>query len=113
MKWNYKQLTTLKQTRDLKSKLLFESVIVYSKDNCPFCVKAKGLLDKLKVNYTTKNVGQDITLEELYKELKKQVRSVPQIVINGELIGGYNQLVEHLCDLKLINFKGDKFEEKG
>ena len=113
MKWNYKQLTTQKQTSDLKSKLLFESVIVYSKDNCPFCVKAKGLLDKLKVNYTTKNVGQDITLEELYKELKKQVRSVPQIVINGELIGGYNQLLEHLCDLKLINFKGDKVEEKG
>ena len=110
MKWNYKQLTTQKQTSDLKSKLLFESVIVYSKDNCPFCVKAKGLLDKLKVNYTTKNVGQDITLEELYKELKKQVRSVPQIVINGELIGGYNQLVEHLCDLKLINFKGDRVE---
>jgi|TARA_B100002003_G_scaffold246313_1_gene275691 glutaredoxin len=106
-------LTIHKQTSDLKSKLLFESVIVYSKDNCPFCVKAKGLLDKLKVNYTTKNVGQDITLEELYKELKKQVRSVPQIVINGELIGGYNQLVEHLCDLKLINFKGDKVEEKG
>ena len=113
MKWNYKQLTIHKRTRDLKSKILFESVIVYSKDNCPFCVKAKGLLDKLKVNYTTKNVGQDITLEELYKELKKQVRSVPQIVINGELIGGYNQLVEHLCDLKLINFKGDKVEEKG
>ena len=113
MKWNYKQLTIHKQTSDLKSKLLFESVIVYSKDNCPFCVKAKGLLDKLKVNYTTKNVGQDITLEELYKELKKQVRSVPQIVINGELIGGYNQLLEHLCDLKLINFKGDKVEEKG
>jgi len=113
VKWNYKQLTIHKQTSDLKSKLLFESVIVYSKDNCPFCVKAKGLLDKLKVNYTTKNVGQDITLEELYKELKKQVRSVPQIVINGELIGGYNQLVEHLCDLKLINFKGDKVEEKG
>ena len=113
MKWNYKQLTTQKQTSDLKSKLLFESVIVYSKDNCPFCVKAKGLLDKLKVNYTTKHVGQDITLEELHKELKKQVRAVPQIVINGELIGGYNQLVEHLCDLKLINFKGDKVEKKG
>jgi|TARA_B100001964_G_C14245118_1_gene607036 glutaredoxin len=103
----------IQKTRNLKSKLLLRDVVVYSKDNCPFCVKAKGLLDKLKVDYTTKNVGQDITLEELYKELKKQVRSVPQIVINGELIGGYNQLVEHLCDLKLINFKGDKVEEKG
>ena len=103
----------IQKTRNLKSKLLLRDVVVYSKDNCPFCVKAKGLLDKLEVDYTTKNVGQDITLEELYKELKKQVRSVPQIVINGELIGGYNQLVEHLCDLKLINFKGDKVEEKG
>ncbi len=103
----------IQKTRNLKSKLLLRDVVVYSKDNCPFCVKAKGLLDKLEVDYTTKKVGQDITLEELYKELKKQVRSVPQIVINGELIGGYNQLVEHLCDLKLISFKGDKVEEKG
>ena len=108
MKWNYKQL--IAQTKNLKGNLLFKSVIVYSRDNCPFCIKSKALLDKLELDYTTKTVGKDITLEELHKELKKQVRSVPQTVINGELIGGYNQLLEHLCDLKLINFKGDRVE---
>ena len=97
----------IQKTRNLKSKLLLRDVVVYSKDNCPFCVKAKGLLDKLEVDYTTKKVGQDITLEELYKELKKQVRSVPQIVINGELIGGYNQLVEHFVLQGKVNYKGE------
>ena len=71
MKWNYKQLTA--QTKNLKGNLLFKSVIVYSRDNCPFCVKSKALLDKLELDYTTKTVGKDITLEELHKELKKQV----------------------------------------
>ena len=32
---------------------------------------------------------------------------MPQIKINGELIGGYNSLVEYLTDKGLINFKGE------
>jgi glutaredoxin-related protein len=31
---------------------------------------------------------------------------MPQIKINGELIGGYNQLVEYLHDKNLVDFEG-------
>jgi len=47
-----------------------------------------------------------LTTEALFEEIGKQVRSMPQIKINGELIGGYNQLIEYLMDKKLVNFQG-------
>ncbi len=82
-------------------------IIIYSKDNCGYCVKAKSLLNNLGLTYTEKKIENFLTKEALYEELGKQVRSMPQIKINGELIGGYNQLIEYLMDKKLVNFKGE------
>ena len=81
-------------------------VILYSKDNCGYCVKAKSLLNNLGLTYTEKKIENFLTTESLYEEIGKQVRSMPQIKINGELIGGYNQLIEYLMDKKLVNFLG-------
>jgi len=81
-------------------------VTLYSKDNCGYCVKAKSLLNNLGLTYTEKKIENFLTKEALYEELGKQVRSMPQIKINGELVGGYNQLIEYLMDKKLVNFEG-------
>jgi glutaredoxin len=81
-------------------------VILYSKDNCGYCVKAKSLLNNLGLTYTEKKIENFLTTEALFEEIGKQVRSMPQIKINGELIGGYNQLIEYLMDKKLVNFQG-------
>jgi len=81
-------------------------VILYSKDNCGYCVKAKSLLNNLGLTYTEKKIENFLTTEALFEEIGKQVRSMPQIKINGELIGGYNQLIEYLIDKKLVNFQG-------
>jgi glutaredoxin len=81
-------------------------IILYSKDNCGYCVKAKSLLNNLGLTYTEKKIENFLTKEALYEELGKQVRSMPQIKINGELVGGYNQLIEYLMDKKLVNFQG-------
>jgi glutaredoxin len=53
--------------------------------------------------------GKDFkSVEELYEAVGKQVRTMPQIKIDGVLVGGYNQLVEHMADKGLTNFKGEK-----
>jgi glutaredoxin len=82
-------------------------VIVYSKPACQFCDKAKALLTQLKIEYTEKVVTKDISLEELFKELGKTVRTIPQIVIDENHIGGFNELREHFVDKGMINYKGD------
>ena len=44
-------------------------------------------------------------------DIGKNVRTMPQIKIDGKLIGGYNQLVEHFADKKKVNFKGEIISE--
>ncbi len=82
-------------------------VILYSKKNCSYCIKAKNLLINLGLNYTEKKFEDFKNIEALFEDAGKQVRSMPQIKINGNLVGGYNQLVEYLIDKKLVNFKGE------
>ena len=83
-------------------------ITVYSKPACGYCDKAKALLTRLGYTYTEKVVTKDISLEELFEELGKQVRTIPQIVIDDKHIGGYNELTEYFADQGKINFRGEK-----
>ena len=85
------------------------TIIIYSKTNCVYCTKAKGLLDKLRLDYTEKTLEKDFngSVEKLLEDIGKNVRQMPQIKINNELIGGYNQLVEHFESQGKVNFKGE------
>ena len=82
---------------------------IYSKPNCTYCVKAKNLVKTLGFEYKEKMFGKDFkSPEELYEAVGKQVRTMPQIMIDDVLVGGYNQLVEFMADKGLTNFKGEK-----
>ena len=83
------------------------AIIVYSKPACVYCDKTKALLTRLGLEYTEKVVSKDLSLEELFKELGKQVRTIPQIVIDEKHIGGYNELIEHFINQDKINYKGE------
>ena len=83
------------------------TITVYSKPACGYCDKAKALLTRLGYTYSEKVVTKDISLEDLFKELRKQVRTIPQIVIDEKHIGGYNELTEYFADQGKINFRGE------
>ena len=81
---------------------------IYSKPNCTYCTKAKALVKGLGLPFEEKVYGTDFkTPEELYEQVGKQVRTMPQIKIDGKLVGGYNQLVEYFADQGKVNFKGE------
>ena len=84
-------------------------IIIYSKPNCVYCDKSKALVKGLGMTYEEKMFGKDFkSPEELYEAVGKQVRTMPQIKIDDELLGGYNQLVEFLADKGLVIYKGEK-----
>tara|TARA_R110001599_G_scaffold13186_1_gene60432 strand:+ start:116 stop:397 length:282 start_codon:yes stop_codon:yes gene_type:complete len=83
------------------------NITVYSKPACQFCDKAKALLTQLDYEYTEKVVTKDISLEELFEELGKTVRTIPQIVIDENHIGGFNELREYFVDKGKINYRGE------
>ena len=89
------------------------TIIVYSKNNCVFCSKAKSLLTNLGLEYQEKSLEKDFGSDpsKLIEDIVKNVRTMPQIMIDCELIGGYNQLVEHFADQKKVNYKGEIISE--
>ena len=68
---------------------------VFTSSTCPYCTKAKKLLQMLNLEYTEHNVDDDFDgmCEELSTTFGKQIQTVPQIIINGHYIGGYNKLL--------------------
>ena len=64
---------------------------IFGKPQCPFCDKAKAFCEARNLEYTYKSLGTDYTKEELLESFPG-ARTVPQIRINGENIGGYDKL---------------------
>ena len=87
-------------------------VIVYSKNNCIYCSKAKAMLNSLGIEYTEKKLEEFDTVDDMLEDIGKKVKTMPQIKIDNELIGGYHQLIEHLDDKGLVNYKGEKVEQR-
>jgi glutaredoxin 3 len=65
---------------------------VYSTQYCPFCVRAKALLKGKGVAFTEIDVSNDPLLREKMVELAGGRRTVPEIFINGKIIGGFDEL---------------------
>lgn len=70
--------------------------IVWSKDQCPFCVQAKSLLESRGIEYEERNVSQDWTREQLF-EAVPTARTLPQIFLDGEYVGGFTELRKKLA----------------
>ena len=65
--------------------------IVWSKDQCPYCDQAKALLKSRNIEFEERNIMHDWTREQLL-EAVPTARSVPQIFLDEELVGGFTEL---------------------
>jgi glutaredoxin 3 len=78
-------------------------VIVYSKDYCPYCDRAKALLTEKSVAY--KEIRVDLDPEAFQTMLEKsQRRTVPQIFFGDKHVGGFDDLwaLEQSGELELL-----------
>ena len=71
--------------------------IVWSKDACPYCDQAKNLLTAKGIEFEERNVSRDWTKEQLL-EAVPTARSVPQIFLDEELVGGFTELRKKLAE---------------
>lgn len=69
--------------------------IVWSKNQCPFCVQAKALLESRGIEFEERNVSTDWTKEQLL-EAVPTARTLPQIFLDDNYIGGFTELRKHL-----------------
>ena len=69
-------------------------VTVYSTGTCPICDKTKTLLKKWQIAYQEVRIDLDRDALKQMLELTNHARTVPQLAIDGEWIGGFNELTE-------------------
>ena len=69
--------------------------IVWSKPSCPWCDRAKTLLKNKGIEYEEKNIAQGHKIQDLL-ELVPNARTMPQIWLDEEHIGGYYELEARL-----------------
>lgn len=70
-------------------------ITVYTKPNCIYCDRTKQLLKSKGLDYQEVIIGEDIHRDD-FLELFPDARTVPQIVIDEQNVGGYVQLVSFL-----------------
>ena len=71
------------------------NIIIYSKENCPYCESAKKWFRSKSLTFVEHTVGKDGFTREALLEAVPGARTVPQIIINGELVGGWDDLKKH------------------
>ena len=69
--------------------------IVWSKEQCPYCDMSKQLLTTKGIEFEEKKIGDGFTKEDLL-EAVPTARTVPQIFLDGQLIGGFTELKQYL-----------------
>lgn len=69
--------------------------IVWSKDACPFCVQAKALLESKGIEYEERNINEGYTKEQLLESVPT-ARTLPQIFLDDEYVGGFTELKKKL-----------------
>ena len=73
--------------------------LVWSKDLCPYCDRAKALLKQKDIEFEERKIGSGWTKEQLLESVPT-ARTVPQIFLDGKLIGGHDDLVKYFNEAK-------------
>jgi len=68
-----------------------KKILIYTTTICPYCVRAKALLTRKGFSYEEINANDDKTRDEMIKK-SGGMRTVPQIFIGDQHIGGCDEL---------------------
>ena len=71
--------------------------IVWSKDQCPYCVQAKALLESRGIEYEERNINNGWDTDDLLTAVPG-ARTLPQIFLDEELVGGFTELRKRLTE---------------
>jgi len=70
-------------------------IIIYGKTQCGYCDAAKNLCETRGYDYEYKQLDKDFTREVIMEEFPG-ARTFPQIIVSGNKIGGYDELLKYI-----------------
>ena len=93
-----------------------KKIEVYSKEWCPYCKKAKAFLKSKGLDFREYDIKKENKMEEMFERTGN--KTVPQIIINGKSIGGYDDMISlqksgefnELLDIKTNDYEDKNWE---
>lgn len=76
-------------------------VTVYSTASCAICDRAKSMLSKWEIPFEEIRIDNDNDARKEFVRVTNGARTVPQILIDGKVIGGFSELTELHMDGEL------------
>jgi glutaredoxin 3 len=83
-----------------------KKIEIYITNNCPFCKKAKSLLNQKNIKFSEIDVSNDEVLREKMSSLANGARSVPQIFSDNIYIGDCDKIYKLDQEKKLDKLLG-------
>jgi glutaredoxin 3 len=80
-----------------------KKTIVWSRDMCPYCDRAKALLKSSGITFEERNLSTGDWTKEQLLEVVPDARTVPQIFMHGTYVGTYTDLQRYYEDHNMIN----------
>ena len=74
--------------------------VIWSRDDCPFCIEAKKLMENQGFEFEVIDVYEN---KQRFREEFPDAKTVPQIIFNGRKIGGYNELYRTFEDENIFS----------
>ena len=74
---------------------------VYSKDGCPYCDKIEQVLELSGLNYVIYKLDKNFDKQSFYGEFGEG-STFPQVVMNGQKLGGCSDTVKYLQEKQLV-----------
>ncbi len=78
-----------------------QNFTIYSRDGCPYCVKIKEVMKLAKLSHVVYNLDEHFDREAFYGQFGKG-STFPQVVMNGDNLGGCTETVKYLQEKKII-----------
>ena len=74
---------------------------VYSREGCPYCVKVQQVLELAELRHVIYNLDRDFDRDSFYQQFG-QGSTFPQVVLNGDNLGGCTETVQYLKENNLV-----------
>ena len=78
-----------------------QNYTIYTRDGCPYCVKIKEVMKLAELNHVVYNLGQDFDRDGFYSQFG-QGATFPQVVLNGDNLGGCTETVQYLKEKNIV-----------
>lgn len=81
-------------------------LVIYTRDDCPYCAKLEIILDSFAVEYTLYKLGVDFDGEAFYNEFGEG-STFPRVVMDGSVLGGCTETLEFLTSIGCLQEEKD------